>query len=333
MIRLQKNLFEGEGVLTQGFGENPALYAKFGLKGHNGIDYGIPTGRKLYSCIEGRVIEAQLDATGYGNYVKIERGDCGVIYGHMKSFAVKVGEFVKAGQVIGLSNNTGNSTGPHLHFGVFPVPRDRNNGYAGYIDPFDKKLVEWVDNYYEEESSIESQIEVLQNEIIEIRKSRDKWKSIVEDERKEHEKEVRDLKEHIESIQKTLSEDGVVSAESQARIYELEQKLTELSKNYDLLSTRRDELLRENESLREQVKKEVSMEYPKWKIVAWRYVRVFLASFLVSFASGLVGATDFDALMALVVASLTAAIPAVAKLLREEVSGGDQTSMVNKLPL
>lgn len=145
MIKLQKGLFKGDGRLTQYFGSNASAYAKFGLKGHNGIDYGIPNGTELYSAINGKVTEVANDTTGYGKYVKIENDEAGVIYGHMQSWKVKVGDKVKAGQLIGLSNNSGNSTGPHLHFGVFPKPRNRNNGYAGYIDPFDKKLVTWVD--------------------------------------------------------------------------------------------------------------------------------------------------------------------------------------------
>lgn len=145
MIKLRRNLFEGDGILTQGFGEHPEWYSGFGLKGHNGIDYGIPTGTPLYSCINGKVIEKLNDTVGYGMYVKIENDECGVIYGHMKRWDIEVGQEVVAGQQIGLSDNTGNSTGPHLHFGVFPKPRDRSNGYNGYINPFDKTQVQWVD--------------------------------------------------------------------------------------------------------------------------------------------------------------------------------------------
>lgn len=147
MIKLLNLLYEGpDAPITQRFGANPSSYAQFGLKGHNGVDFSIVNGTVLYSCIDGVVIEAQSDPTGYGNYIKIENDDCGVLYAHLEAFGVAVGETVKAGQVIGKSDNTGNSTGPHLHFGVFPKPRDRGNGYAGYIDPLGSQ-VQWVESY------------------------------------------------------------------------------------------------------------------------------------------------------------------------------------------
>lgn len=118
-IKLRRGLFEGEGSLTQRFGENPNAYKRFGLEGHNGIDYGIPNGTALYSCIYGVCTETALDSSGYGRYVKLENDDCGVLYGHMESVRVSVGEKVHPGKVVGFSDNTGNSTGPHLHFGVF----------------------------------------------------------------------------------------------------------------------------------------------------------------------------------------------------------------------
>ena len=54
---------------------------------------------------------------GYGNYTCIQHtGSLSTCYGHQSSFAVSAGQSVKQGQVIGSSGNTGNSTGPHLHF-------------------------------------------------------------------------------------------------------------------------------------------------------------------------------------------------------------------------
>lgn len=137
------------------------IYAQYKLKGHNGIDFGIPAGTKLYSCIDGEVIESRTDI-GYGNYVKIENNKCGVLYAHLESLGIAVGESVKAGQLIGLSGNTGNSTGPHLHFGVFPKPRNRANGYNGFIDPLDPNLIDWVEDYYGD--SAEEKLIILEND-------------------------------------------------------------------------------------------------------------------------------------------------------------------------
>lgn len=127
--------FKGNYRQTQGFAENPTAYAKFGLKGHNGIDNAVPSGTDLYAMISGTVIEAQLDATGYGNYVKIENDKDGALVGHLSVLSVKPGDKVVEGEtLIGKSGNTGNSTGPHTHTGYFTKPRNRANGYSGYID-------------------------------------------------------------------------------------------------------------------------------------------------------------------------------------------------------
>lgn len=82
---------------------------------HIGIDYGCPSGTKIVSCDNGKVVYAGW-ATGYGNMVKIQHEWGFSIYGHLKSFSCNVGHSVNCREVIALSNNTGNSTGSHLHF-------------------------------------------------------------------------------------------------------------------------------------------------------------------------------------------------------------------------
>jgi len=71
------------------------------------------------------------DPSGYGTYVLLTNNPWQVMYGHTEGLAAGIvdGQQVKAGDIIALSDNTGNSTGPHLHFelrrnGVFtdPVP-------------------------------------------------------------------------------------------------------------------------------------------------------------------------------------------------------------------
>lgn len=131
--------FDGNYPVTQSFGNKLILngadfYAQWGLKGHNGIDYGIPTGVNILSPHQGTVKEAYYDEKGYGWYVKVENDIEGSILGHMLSLNVKVGDVVTEGQQVGVSDNTGASTGPHLHWGYYRLPRDKNNGYNGFID-------------------------------------------------------------------------------------------------------------------------------------------------------------------------------------------------------
>jgi hypothetical protein len=127
------------GPLTQGFGENPQNYAKFGLAGHNGIDLGVSIGTMIGAAEEGKVIRAKWDTTGYGNYVKLQHNDTlygnyYTLYAHLNSYTVSVGQTVYKGQTIGYSGNTGNSTGPHLHFEL-ELPWSNNYGYNNRVDP------------------------------------------------------------------------------------------------------------------------------------------------------------------------------------------------------
>lgn len=86
---------------------------------HNGIDYAIPEGTTLLSLFNGVVKEATYDSAS-GNYVIVESTDTAgntfdVGYCHMSQLDVSKGQEVTAGQSLGLSGTTGNSTGPHLH--------------------------------------------------------------------------------------------------------------------------------------------------------------------------------------------------------------------------
>jgi len=105
-------------VVTQTFQEHVERARQFGWTNYNGgIDWGIPTGTPVKAAQKGQVTVVRTDATGYGVHVRIQHdADYLTIYGHLASFSVQAGSQLEAGQVIGLSDNTGNSTGPHLHF-------------------------------------------------------------------------------------------------------------------------------------------------------------------------------------------------------------------------
>ena len=94
---------------------------------HEGIDIMCPTGTPVRAAAAGTVIYAGW-LGGYGNLVVVDHGGgLSTAYAHNSSFASSVGQSVAAGQVIAYSGNTGNSSGPHVHFEV------RVNGSA--VDP------------------------------------------------------------------------------------------------------------------------------------------------------------------------------------------------------
>ena len=100
----------------------------FGIeKMHNGADLKANY-EKVYSVLDGIVTASGWDPKGGGNYIKVKHSNSYVTaYMHLSEIYYKVGEFVKAGFIIAKSGNSGNSTGPHLHFSVI------ENG--NYINP------------------------------------------------------------------------------------------------------------------------------------------------------------------------------------------------------
>ena len=96
--------------------------------GHAAVDLGAWTGAPVKAADGGYVALATGGWNGgYGNHIIIDHGNGFVtLYAHLNSIFVKPGESVAAGQQIGSVGNTGNSTGPHLHFEIRyqGVPRD-----------------------------------------------------------------------------------------------------------------------------------------------------------------------------------------------------------------
>ena len=84
---------------------------------HQGVDLPLKSGDPVYATFCGRVRISQYNKGGYGNLVII-RHDNGLetYYGHLSERMVEPGQWVEAGQIIGLGGSTGRSTGPHLHF-------------------------------------------------------------------------------------------------------------------------------------------------------------------------------------------------------------------------
>jgi murein DD-endopeptidase MepM/ murein hydrolase activator NlpD len=105
--------------------------------GHSGQDFAVPTGTSVKSVGKGTVVKAGGNGAGdgpaYGNAVVIKHSDGRYSqYAHLSKVQVSVGQQVKTGQKIALSGNTGNSTGPHLHFEIRTGPN-----YGTSVDPRD----------------------------------------------------------------------------------------------------------------------------------------------------------------------------------------------------
>ena len=103
--------------------------------GHVALDFGAPVGTAVKATMDGKVVYAGWNNEGYGNLVIVDNGKYRTYYAHLSKIPVKVGQKVRAGETIALSGNTGNSTGPHLHYEVRVDGRQVNP--AEYID---KKL-------------------------------------------------------------------------------------------------------------------------------------------------------------------------------------------------
>jgi len=118
-------------------GKITTAYKKLGKmwsKGyHTGVDFAVPQGTDIIAVADGKVSNANWGKS-YGTQIvqKIEGQDAWVIYAHLSKSLVKAGDEIKKGQHIGESGNTGNSSGPHLHFEM----RDNIRWSAGKdLDP------------------------------------------------------------------------------------------------------------------------------------------------------------------------------------------------------
>ena len=106
---------------------------------HSGTDIGAYAGTEIYAAHGGVVLTSAYHYS-YGNYVVLSRGDdITTLYAHMSKRAVKVGDVVSQGQVIGYVGSTGSSTAPHLHFEV-RVKNERQDALKYYPN------VQWKNN-------------------------------------------------------------------------------------------------------------------------------------------------------------------------------------------
>jgi murein DD-endopeptidase MepM/ murein hydrolase activator NlpD len=105
-------------ALASGFGwrTHPIYKVK---KLHTGIDFAASIGTPIYATADGTVAEVSVKFSGYGKMVEVNHGfGYRTRYAHMHEFAVRSGQTIKRGDLIGYVGNTGLSTAPHLHYEV-----------------------------------------------------------------------------------------------------------------------------------------------------------------------------------------------------------------------
>jgi murein DD-endopeptidase MepM/ murein hydrolase activator NlpD len=122
----ERFLWPARGRISSPFGYRANPFT--GLRTyHSAIDIVVSLGTKVKATSEGRVADTGYNSV-FGNYIILKHANgYQSLYAHLSSILVKEGASVVQGSVIGLSGNTGQSTGPHLHFSIF------KNGQA--LDP------------------------------------------------------------------------------------------------------------------------------------------------------------------------------------------------------
>lgn len=131
---------EGSGVApiivgtgTFRFPVNSRNFTQFYWYGHPGVDVGLPEGSPVFASDTGTVTFAGWNIYGFGNLIVVNHGNgYETFYGHLSSINVVPGQIVYQGNVIGATGNSGNSSGPHIHFEIrLNNFQDNPCGYVG----------------------------------------------------------------------------------------------------------------------------------------------------------------------------------------------------------
>ena len=119
---------------------------------HNGIDLRCAKGSPVYAMMPGVIEKVVYSSTGYGHHVIINHVGLFILYGHLGLIAVKEGDMVSAGTVVGFSSDTGKATGPHLHIRAERLM----DGEWKSVDPepFIRHLNEYIYGLQEEMASL-----------------------------------------------------------------------------------------------------------------------------------------------------------------------------------
>ncbi|MDX5418037.1 MAG: peptidoglycan DD-metalloendopeptidase family protein [Hymenobacteraceae bacterium] len=137
----------------------------FGARGgrwHYGTDIDLNTGDSIFAAFDGVVRINKWDGGGYGNYIVLRHyNGLETLYGHMSRPIAQTGQFVKAGDLIGLGGSTGRSSGPHLHYEVRyqgnPIDPENMYDFPDYLLKGDNLVItSALFNYYNRAKSSSS---------------------------------------------------------------------------------------------------------------------------------------------------------------------------------
>lgn len=127
----------------------------YGDRQHRGTDFACPEGTPVYAPAPGRIVAPYNDGS-YGIAVCIEHGDgWHTLYAHLSRMSVSVGDWVEPGYLLGLSGNTGMSTGPHLHWQL-------SDSYRFLVDiSHSRDAMQYIAAYPEVEDMTEAEVRAL----------------------------------------------------------------------------------------------------------------------------------------------------------------------------
>jgi murein DD-endopeptidase MepM/ murein hydrolase activator NlpD len=120
-----KPIIVGTGTFI--FPVSSSNFTQYFWYGHPGVDIGLPEGNAVFASDTGTVTFAGWNVYGYGNLIVVNHGNgYETFYGHLSGINVVPGQIVYQGNVIGATGNTGNSSGPHVHFEI-RINNNRDN--------------------------------------------------------------------------------------------------------------------------------------------------------------------------------------------------------------
>jgi hypothetical protein len=264
MIKLH-DLFIGNYAITQKFGANPDTYsfikdyAGRPIKGHNGVDwgYGGKNGALLINPFpkghEVVVSKVGFDSGGFGHYLRIwdKTQKFVILYAHCQEVVVREWQNLQFQQLVAIGDNTGWSTGPHLHAGAYFVDEEGNrlnqdNGFNGYVNLLDKTIIEWQILNPVKPAEV-SQVEENTPLAVCLRDRKDFWDKW-EAEKRAHETDNQEKDARIKQLETDIANIGKDLENATKSAQNLINANTEMVK----IIEQKDEIIKQNNSVAEQ---------------------------------------------------------------------------------